>query len=753
MKTPHHFTLSLLTLAVSAAAFAEPAMLPAVTVTSTTIDDRFDAKRGEPSNVSHISGKKVDETHGKNILQILEGVPGVTGELQSGDSLKITLRGVENQRYMGEKPGVAIVIDGVPVMERSGRVNIDLDNIESIRVIKGGASYLFGEDALSGAVVITTKRGAKMAGLSSNLEVGSFGYQKQVVTSGFAKGDWVGHVQASHAAARDFYDQGNYMRNYFNGKLQYMIDTTSDISFGFEQSKRNKDSHGTVTGVNNAFIDPRSASPTGGKDYSRSYDVGLDKMNLNYSKDFGANGNVMVGIYQYTDHTNFKSNGTSGFLRNANGTLASAINISQNPNIYINNNDNNQIQKGLKTEWRKSGEVLAFMAGLDLRTDQDRQVTSNAITYTARSTAIGVANPLNKAGVTTIDDLLQTQTQAVYGELKWQATQPLTVTLNARYDDLQTKYSSGMAPVAGKLMSGQKGFGVWSERIGVNYALSDTQEIYTNVSTGFRTPTAMQLYGSTISPTGVGLVLGNPNLRPEQSLNQEIGLRSKGSLFGIGLDLDVAFFQLDRKNFILNTGGQYQTTANAPAGVIDQYQNIGGVRNRGIELALKTDRKETLSADLAYTYLDARFTRNDSYWMAMGPRARPLPSVLYNNTGNVVPRTSKHKLNINTRYRYSPALSFTAEVGVQSGLYADEMNIVWIGGRTTTNLMANYELKTAGDVKLSFFARADNLFNRFYYTTIRGSSDSNGDGVYNALDPSIVVNPGRVITAGLTVKF
>lgn len=258
MKKQHHFALSLLTLAVSTAAYAEPAMLPAVTVTSTTIDDRFDAKRGEPSNISHISGKKVDETHGKNILQVLEGVPGVTAELQSGDSLKITLRGVESQRYMGEKPGVAIVIDGVPVMERTGRVNIDLDNIESIRVIKGGASYLFGEDALSGAVVITTKRGAKMAGLSSGVEMGSYGYQKQVVSAGIAKGDWVGHVQASHTAARDYYDQGNYLRNYLNGKLQYAIDATSDISFGFEQSKRNKDSHGTVTGVTSAYIDPRT---------------------------------------------------------------------------------------------------------------------------------------------------------------------------------------------------------------------------------------------------------------------------------------------------------------------------------------------------------------------------------------------------------------------------------------------------------------------------------------------------------------
>ena len=109
-----------------------------------------------------------------------ESIPGVTADLSSGDAIKIKLRGIENQRYMGEKPGVAIVIDGVPVFERTGKVNIDLDNIESIRVIKGGASYLFGDDGLSGAVIITTKRGAKYAGYTLGAEAGSFGFTKQM---------------------------------------------------------------------------------------------------------------------------------------------------------------------------------------------------------------------------------------------------------------------------------------------------------------------------------------------------------------------------------------------------------------------------------------------------------------------------------------------------------------------------------------------------------------------------------------------
>jgi iron complex outermembrane receptor protein len=733
-------------------------MLGEVIVTSTTIDDRFDSKRGEASNISNISGKKVDEEHGKNIVDVLESVPGVTAEVQSGDSVKIMLRGVEAQRYMGEKPGVAIVIDGVPVLERTGRVNIDLDNIDSIKVIKGGASYLFGEDALSGAVIITTKRGAKMAGYTASAESGSFGYRKGLARVGVAKSAWVGHIQASKAYADDFYDQGEYSRRYYDGKLQYLINETSDVSIGFENSKRMKDSHGTVTGMTNALLDPRSVG--GGKDYARHYDVDLNKLNATYSNDMGENSNLLVTTYLYKDHT-FGWQNPSGYLRDASGVLLAGVNnMSLLRDSYATGRDTNQTQKGVKSEWRRGGKQVGVMAGLDIQQFEDRAITTNLVTYTSRSGAVNntqflpsglpnpAFNPLNLAGAVVENSVSTTATRAVYGEAKLQLTDPLALTLNGRYDHLAVGYDSYIPLTGtGKITSGSKTFNVLSERIGLNYLLSNESEIYSNISNGFRTPTSTQLYGSTISPTGV--VASNPDLKPEKAWNKEIGVRGKHEVVGIMLDMDVAIYQIDRRDFILNTGGQYQTS---PSGTTEQYQNIGGVRNRGLEAGFKTDGKAQLSADLAYTYLNAVYTRYDDYWMSMGNRGS-LPSVHYNNTGNTVPRSPRHRLNVNAKYRYTEALTFATEANAQSGSYADDVNVVWVGGRTVYNLMANYEIKRESGTKISLFARLDNLFNRYYYSTIRGSSDSNGDGVYNREDPSIVVNPGRVWTIGLTAVF
>lgn len=138
MVNTRRFTHSLLlsSLIISSGFGAEN--LGIIGIDSTTIDDRFATKHTEVSSTSTISGEDVDNAHTENIQQILQSIPGITTEVKTGDSLKIHIRGVENQVYMGEKPGVAVVIDGVPVFERTGSVNIDLDNIESIKVIKGG---------------------------------------------------------------------------------------------------------------------------------------------------------------------------------------------------------------------------------------------------------------------------------------------------------------------------------------------------------------------------------------------------------------------------------------------------------------------------------------------------------------------------------------------------------------------------------------------------------------------------------------
>jgi iron complex outermembrane receptor protein len=721
-----------------------------ISVESTTIDDRFEAKKTEVSNTSVISGDVVDKAHIENIQQILQSIPGLTTEIQTGDSLKLHIRGVENQRYMGEKPGVAVVIDGVPVFERTGKVNIDLDNIESIKVVKGGASYLFGEDALSGAVIITTKKGAKNSYNSVGLEAGSFGYQKLLARAGYANDKVNLYLQGSQRKSDGYHENSDYDTKYLNSKVQYYIDESSDITAGLELSKRNKDSHGTVKGVTEAATNPQSIyNGTGDRDYSRKYDVDLAKYFVTYAKDLSDNSNFLFNIYQYNDDTNYESSPIKYSLTGASVTSEDA---------YSTYNDLFQIQRGAKSEYRTQSDTVATLLGVDLRANYYENKTNiqqdycSALNYFPTKSCKTIVT----AGTITGDDETDENVMALYGELKYAVSNDFAVTTNARYDHISYDYNDKL-----KNVKIDKSFDVGSYRLGGTYALDEKSSFYSNISTGFRTPSVSQMFAGDIDPTSTK-VESNHDLKPEVSYNYEIGVRGANSLF----EYDAALFLIDRDDYIMANVGQYASTdPSSPLYTKTKYENIGGMRNKGLELALNTDKKKTVYFDVAYSYTDAKFTQYDNFNLTLGnsygtyktPATFTNPATQYtiehyNLTGNYIPRVPKHNLNLRTNYNYSDNLLLTAEVNAKSKYYADEMNRIEIGGQALLNLMASYATKISG-YKFDFFAKVDNALDKFYYNTARASGDGNTDGKFDAEDLSITVNQGRTYTAGLSMKF
>ncbi|MDP3465927.1 MAG: TonB-dependent receptor [Sulfuricurvum sp.] len=725
MSKPRRISHSILLSTLIAGSCFATEDLGIIGIDSTTIDDRFHPTRTEVSTTATIDGQKVDEAHIENLQQVLQSIPGITTEIKSGDSLKIHIRGVENQRYMGEKPGVAVVIDGVPVFERTGSVNIDLDNIASIKVIKGGASYLFGDDALAGAVIITTKKGAVNKSMLAS-EFGSFGYQKLLAETSFSKESFNGRLQVSERKSDGYWEDSEYLSRYANGKLQYYIDDTSDITFGVEASHREKDSHGTVEGMTQALTDPTSVE---GRDYSRMYDVDLLKLFLTYGKDFGDNSNLLVNIYQYGDDTKFVS---------APQKYSSTGIVVTDPDAYTTLNDYHQVQRGLKSEYRSNGETLAYMIGADIRNNVYENKTSYLVDFRTRPTP-----PTYLAGTVTGDNETIEEVYAPYLEVKVPLSDASTLTLNGRYDNIRLDYDDTL-----HALTLQKDFNVYSHRIGLTHTLSNSATLFVSRSTGFRAPSIDQLFNGTI--TLDSKVLNNPDLKPEQAVNYDLGIRGTLPAFDQALTYEATLFWLDRKDYIMSSIGQYTaaTTTNP-----QKYENIGGMRSRGLELSLQSNPKQTFSFDLAYTYLDAYFTQYDNFYLGLGsPYLPTYTQVHYDLTGNTVPRTSRHSLNFTGNYNITPFSVLSCELTAKSSYYADELNQLKMPGYEVVNLLARHSEKWGG-YTFDFFARIDNVFDKFYFNTARSSGDRDYNKIYNQEDLSLTVNPGRVYTAGLSIKF
>jgi iron complex outermembrane receptor protein len=240
---------------------------------------------------------------------------------------------------------------------------------------------------------------------------------------------------------------------------------------------------------------------------------------------------------------------------------------------------------------------------------------------------------------------------------------------------------------------------------------------------------------------------------------------------GWNTSINGSIFHLRRKDFITDV------VERDPSGARDtKYDNIGDVVSQGIELALSTDIKNDLSFDFSYTYLDSYFKKYDDFYLALGNSRgsevsshnqliNPNSQVFfkhYDNKNNQVPRTPKHSANFRTHWHLYKDFYLTAEADYKSSSYADEINQEKIKQRTLLNLTANYKtnLRVFGraDSQINAFLKVENVTNKKYYSSVYGSQDSAGingifDGVYNSEDLSIIVDPGRTWSTGLTVRF
>ncbi|WP_320035251.1 TonB-dependent receptor [Halarcobacter sp.] len=684
--------------------------LGVISVDSTTIDDKFEAKKSEVSSVTIIDEKKVEKINPQNIVEVLNSTPGITAMQTEGDIVKLHIRGVDNQVYMGERPGIAVVIDGVPVQETTGKINIDLDNIETIKIIKGGASYLYGNDALSGAIVITTKRPKGKDFSKLEAQLGSFGYEKILVSTNKSFENSALQIQSSYKNTDGFWDRAFKEDKSISTKYNYYLDDTSDVVFGFSYNKIDTGDGSGVHGTSAAILDPKSVREI---TYSSDYDTTLVKSFITYSKDFSNNSNLMLNTYRYTDDKSYQS-------------AYEDVNNDGFNDAHDYFNDEKWSQNGIKAEYRYSSNIYALMLGLDIQRNNE---TTNRTPLPWGTASYG--------GLSASSSNLDEDINAFYTEFKYEFTNKLTSTFNFRYDDINYDLEDLLNP----LQNISPSFNESSFRAGLNYEINANTNLYTSVSTGFRAPSAGQI--SSNSNNGY-----KTDIDSEEIINYEFGLRGKTDYF----NYEASIYQLDRKDYIGMRAGNYVRSSDED----NYYDNVGDMRSRGFELALSSSPLDNLSINLAYTYLNAEFTKNNYkqlvsdavYTYPRGVRTLVSPAVFQtlNLAGNQVPRTPKHTLNLVFNYTPIDNLTISPEVIAKSTYYADETNNFKQSAYALVNLRTSYKVNE----DLEIFARIDNLFDKKYNQFVHLTASR----VDNTMeDSTIIVGPSRSFYAGLRYRF
>jgi outer membrane cobalamin receptor len=155
--------------------------------------------RRAPASVTVIQGEELSKY--RTLAEVLRRVPGFfvdRNELKE----RIYLRGIPDS--------FLVMMDGVPFASDASTIDyprgmeLSLDYIEKIEIIRGPGSALWGPDAFSGVVNLVPRRGEQLQGVQAAAAIGSHGTRANSGQAGFAKHGWDGYMFGSYALTEGF---------------------------------------------------------------------------------------------------------------------------------------------------------------------------------------------------------------------------------------------------------------------------------------------------------------------------------------------------------------------------------------------------------------------------------------------------------------------------------------------------------------------------------------------------------------------
>ena len=210
---------------------AERGVLLEEVVVTATRDKR--EIRKVPANVTVVTEEDIRNSNAQTVADALRAEVGlvVRDYLGNGKSASVDLRG------FGEtaSSNTLVLIDGrrVNEIDLSGVdwLQIPLDQVERIEVVRGAGSVLYGDNAVGGVINIITKKGEGRPTPEAAIEYGSYGYaEERAAVSGSAKGLSYS-VEASHRSTNGYRHNNDLWARDLGAMVSY--DVTDLLTVGF----------------------------------------------------------------------------------------------------------------------------------------------------------------------------------------------------------------------------------------------------------------------------------------------------------------------------------------------------------------------------------------------------------------------------------------------------------------------------------------------------------------------------------------
>ncbi|WP_268874491.1 FepA family TonB-dependent siderophore receptor [Chitinasiproducens palmae] len=668
-----------------------------------------------------------DRPPANDLAELIRTMPGVnlTGAGSSGaygNQRQIDLRGMGPENTL-------VLVDGKPVnsrdsqmMRRSGERDthgdtnwVPADAVDHIEVIRGPAAARYGSGAAGGVINIVTKKttdrlsGSLTSYYSVPEDSAEGGTQRLGVNLAGPIGDKLSFrvygnvaktdadspdINAAHALGRGAAGREGMRNKDINGLLRWQLtpDQTLEFDAGFgRQGNIYTGEYPVGPGSNGEAL---ADMPQQGAEVRRTY---RRTASLTHTGDWGALGDSRLS-FQYEGTTNADcKKGMAGGVEGA-CQMPMATVASQLRSYFVNGE--------LHTPIRLGGISQVLTSGFEYR-------------YQHLDDPNLVAQP-QPDGSRAVETSTSSADAALYLENNIELTRRLILTPGLRFDHLN-RFGNNFSP-----------------SLNATYDISPQFTLRAGIARAFKAPNLYQSdpyywyvtrgNGCPVGVSGPCYIQGNPNLRPEISVNKEIGIAWNNFS---GWDASLTYFRNDYQNKI--AADMYdQTASNQSQYRLFKWNNSGPALIHGLEgnfdVPLLGDKGKTLKWTNNVTWMFSNNNKNTNQPLSI------IPKYTLNSAIEWRPIQQLTLLATATLYGRQHSRTLTSKGEAASGAALQSIGSYAIFGvRASYAFRKNYRLGIG----------VGNLFNRVLYR--QSNSSSAGAYTYN--------EPGRFFYVTLSAGF
>lgn len=632
---------------------------------SNTAATKMDAPLIEtPQSISVVTRDQVDLLNMQNLSQAVRYSSGVIGENYGADERYdwLTLRGFNPVQYVD---GLQAPVGSVP------NVGLDLYGFESVEVLKGPASVLYGLAPPGGIVNLTSRRPRDEFGGELQAQYGQYNAKQVAADITGPAGSQLSYRLT--ALYRDRETQMDYVdseRTYVAPALTWAIAESTKLTLlGYYQKDRiDGDGGGFLPAQGVVLPSPFGRLPTGRNtgepDYNtyqrEQYGVGYD-----FRHDFNEQVSFQQNLKYFSADVLMRSVYGAGLLRNEDGTIADGRTLMRYNFPFDEYVRSFAVDSRLQVKFDTAALAHTLLVGVDWR-----RYNNNSVFGFDLAPSIDIFAPVYGAEIVTPD--LFPYTQQTQKQLGLYLQDHVKVdrwvfTLSGRHDTVKADNSG--------VDTEDKEF---SYRAGINYVFESGFAPYLAYARSFQ-PT----YGADFS--------GTP-FKPTYGKQIEAGIKYEPRWLGEDSNalVTLAVYQLKQENVL--------TPDIDPTHPAFSNVQTGEVEVKGLELEGVARFHERLSLNGSYSFTDSEVTHSNN------------PDEL----GKRMVLVPEHKLSLLADYTFQTGtlagFGFSGGVRYLSDLYGDSANEWRTPSVTLFDAVLHYNTRGGWSLALN----GSNIFDKEY---------------------------------------